>query len=53
MAKYKLYKYQDILIKAFNKEHARRKLKIPFTKLNEIQKIYCKYSKTRRKNEPN
>jgi len=42
MATLKIYKYQDKIIKAYNKEDARKKLRLPFTKQKDIKKIWCK-----------
>jgi hypothetical protein len=42
MARLKIYQYQDITIKAYNKEDARRKLRLPFMKQKEIKKIWCR-----------
>lgn len=42
MATFKIYKYQDKIIKAFNKEDARRKLNLSFIKQKYIKKIWCR-----------
>jgi hypothetical protein len=47
MASMKIYKYNDIVIKAFNKEDVRRKLHLPYTKLKVIKRIWCKSYKRR------
>jgi hypothetical protein len=47
MATLKTYQYQGKVIKAYNKEDARRKLGIAFTKMKDIKKIWCKSYKWR------
>jgi hypothetical protein len=55
MARLKIYQYQDKVVKAYNKEGARRKLerkfkmKVQFSDLKNIIMLSCRYWKRRKK----
>jgi hypothetical protein len=55
MATLKTYKYQDKVVKAYNKENARKKLerkfkiKVPYSELKNVIMLSCKYGERRLK----